>query len=78
MRNNSQDSTLERNYLEKYRFLIKEYEQVKNKTHPLHKKHLPLKNNRHCRCDLLRRGLKTNARQLNLRDNNTRLVGWFE
>lgn len=38
MRNNSQDSTLERNYLEKYRFLIKEYEQVKNKTHPLHKK----------------------------------------
>lgn len=38
MRNNSQDSTLERNYLEKYRFLIKEYEQVKNKTHPLHKR----------------------------------------
>ncbi|SCX80379.1 hypothetical protein [Flavobacterium anhuiense] len=38
MRNNSQDSTLERNYLEKYRFLIKEYEQVKNKTHPVHKK----------------------------------------
>ncbi|RYJ36893.1 Integrase family protein [Flavobacterium anhuiense] len=38
MRNNSQDSTLERNYLEKYRFLIKEYEQVKNKTHPLYKK----------------------------------------
>ena len=37
MRNNSQDSTLERNYLEKYRFLIKEYEQVKNKTHPLYK-----------------------------------------
>ena len=32
MRNNSQDSTLERNYLEKYRFLIKEYEQVKNAT----------------------------------------------
>ena len=31
MRNNSQDSTLERNYLEKYRFLIKEYEQVKTK-----------------------------------------------
>ncbi|WP_237421413.1 integrase core domain-containing protein, partial [Flavobacterium sp. HBTb2-11-1] len=25
-------------YLEKYRFLIKEYEQVKNKTHPMHKK----------------------------------------
>lgn len=38
MRNNSLDSTLERNYLEKYRFLIKEYEQVKNKTHPVHKK----------------------------------------
>ncbi|WP_281633968.1 hypothetical protein [Flavobacterium luteolum] len=38
MRNNSQDSTLERNYLEKYRFLIKEYEQVKSKTHPLYKK----------------------------------------
>ncbi|WP_026727930.1 integrase core domain-containing protein [Flavobacterium denitrificans] len=38
MRNNSQDCTLERNYLEKYRFLIKEYEQVKNKTHPLYKK----------------------------------------
>lgn len=38
MRNNSQDSTLERNYLEKYRFLIREYEQVKNKTHPVHKK----------------------------------------
>lgn len=36
MRNNSQDLTLERNYLEKYRFLIKEYEQVKNKTHSLH------------------------------------------
>jgi hypothetical protein len=36
MRNNSQDLTLERNYLEKYRFLIKEYEQVKNKTHPLY------------------------------------------
>lgn len=38
MRHNSRDSTLERNYLEKYRFLIKEYEQVKNKTHPVHKK----------------------------------------
>ena len=38
MRNNSQDLTLARNYLEKYRFLIKEYEQVKNHTHPLYKK----------------------------------------
>lgn len=34
MRNNTKDQTLERNYLEKYRFLIKEYEQVKNKQHP--------------------------------------------
>jgi hypothetical protein len=32
MRSNGQDSTLERNYLEKHRFLIKGYEQVKNKT----------------------------------------------
>lgn len=38
MRNNSQDLTISRNYLEKYRFLIKEYEQVKNHTHPLYKK----------------------------------------
>jgi hypothetical protein len=37
MRINTQDLTLQRNYLEKYRFLIKEYEQVKNKTHPLYK-----------------------------------------
>ena len=34
MRNNTQDLTLERNYLEKYRFLIKEYELVKKKIHP--------------------------------------------
>ena len=34
MRINTQDMTLQRNYLEKYRFLIREYEQVKNKTHP--------------------------------------------
>ena len=37
MRINTQDLTLQRNYLEKYRFLIKEYEQVKNKSHPLYK-----------------------------------------
>jgi transposase InsO family protein len=34
MRINSQDLTLARNYLQKYRFLIKEYELVKNKKHP--------------------------------------------
>lgn len=38
MRINTQDLTLKRNYLEKYRFLISEYEQVKNKTHPVFKK----------------------------------------
>lgn len=34
MRNNTQDQTLERNYVEKYRFLIKEYEEVKAGKHP--------------------------------------------
>ncbi len=34
MRNNSKDSTIVKNYLQKYRFLIKEYEQVKQKKHP--------------------------------------------
>jgi len=34
MRNNSQDETIKRNYLQKYRFLIGEYEQVKAKEHP--------------------------------------------
>jgi hypothetical protein len=29
--------TLQRNYLEKYQFLIKEYELVKQKVHPLYK-----------------------------------------
>ena len=38
MRNNAQDLTLERNYIEKYRFLIKEYEQVKQKAHPIYRK----------------------------------------
>jgi transposase InsO family protein len=33
MRINTRDTTLERNYLEKYRFLISEYEQVKAGTH---------------------------------------------
>lgn len=34
MRNNSDDLTLARNYLQKYHFLIGEYEQVKSKSHP--------------------------------------------
>jgi transposase InsO family protein len=34
MRMNTQDETLKRNYLQKYRFLIGEYEQVKAKSHP--------------------------------------------
>ena len=34
MRHNTSDKTLERNYLEKYRFLIKEYEMVKSRSHP--------------------------------------------
>ena len=34
MRINTNDLTLKRNYLEKYRFLIREYESVKDKTHP--------------------------------------------
>lgn len=34
MRNSNSDSTIVRNYLTKYRFLIKEYEQVKRKEHP--------------------------------------------
>jgi len=34
MRINTNDMTLQRNYLEKFRFLIKEYEQVKAKKHP--------------------------------------------
>jgi len=35
MRDNSNDLTLKRNYLQKYRFLIREYELVKQKKHPL-------------------------------------------
>lgn len=34
MRVNAQDETLKRNYVQKYRFLIGEYEQVKAKRHP--------------------------------------------
>lgn len=34
MRNNTKDQTIVRNYLEKYRFLIKEYELIKSHKHP--------------------------------------------
>lgn len=34
MRINTNDLTLVRNYLQKYQFLIKEYELVKQKQHP--------------------------------------------
>ena len=34
MRNNTQDETIKRNYLQKYRFLMREYEQVKAQAHP--------------------------------------------
>jgi len=34
MRNNTQDQTLKKNYLQKYQFLVKEYEQVKAGKHP--------------------------------------------
>jgi len=34
MRNNSRDETLKRNYIQKYQFLIQEYEQVKRGEHP--------------------------------------------
>ena len=37
MRINTQDLTLSRNYIEKYRFLIHEYELVKEKKHPKYK-----------------------------------------
>jgi hypothetical protein len=38
MKDNRKDQTIDRNYHNKYRFLIKEYEQVKNKNHPVFKK----------------------------------------
>jgi hypothetical protein len=34
MRINSQDQTIKKNYIQKYRFLIKEYEDVKKGVHP--------------------------------------------
>ncbi len=34
MRNNSNDKTLNRNYLRKWRFLLREYDLVKQKRHP--------------------------------------------
>jgi transposase InsO family protein len=37
MRLNSHDETIKRNYIQKYRFLIGEYEQVKRKEHPKYK-----------------------------------------
>lgn len=37
MRDNRKDSTIWRNYIEKYRFLIREYELVKRKEHPVYK-----------------------------------------
>ena len=37
MRDNRKDTTIWRNYIEKYRFLIREYEQVKRKEHPVYK-----------------------------------------
>jgi transposase InsO family protein len=37
MRDNRKDTTIWRNYVEKYQFLIKEYEQVKRKEHPVYK-----------------------------------------
>lgn len=37
MRINTNDLTLQRNYLEKYQFLMKEYELVKQKAHPVYK-----------------------------------------
>ena len=34
MRDNSKDRTIERNYIQKWRFLVREYELVKAKCHP--------------------------------------------
>jgi len=34
MRRNTEDKTIERNYIQKWRFLIREYEEVKKKKHP--------------------------------------------
>jgi hypothetical protein len=37
MRINTNNLTLQRNYLEKYQFLMKKYELVKQKKHPIYK-----------------------------------------
>ena len=37
MRINTQDLTLAKNYIQKYRFLIKEYELIKSKQHPAYR-----------------------------------------
>lgn len=34
MRNNTKDETLKRNYIQKYQFLVSEYEQIKSNSHP--------------------------------------------
>ena len=34
MRGNSEDKTIERNYIQKWRFLIDQYELTKKKKHP--------------------------------------------
>ena len=34
MRDNSDDRTIERNYVQKWRFLVRDYERVKAKRHP--------------------------------------------
>lgn len=38
MQSNSQDQTLKKNYIQKYQFLITEYEQIKKKEHPFYAK----------------------------------------
>ena len=42
MRINTQDMTLDRNYLQKYQFLLDEYELIKVKKHPKQRCHLEL------------------------------------
>ena len=38
MRDNRKDNTIWRNYVEKYQFLITEYEQIKRREHPVYRK----------------------------------------
>lgn len=38
MRNNSHDKTLKNNYIQTYQYLVGEYEDVKNKRHPIYKR----------------------------------------